>query len=72
MQPEPCIRKVFGSRLPPLTDGQLDDQGVARPERQRLLTGRTNTEFGFIIEPNPMNATDLTWFKSSVDVSAPS
>ncbi|MEU4682909.1 helix-turn-helix domain-containing protein [Streptomyces xinghaiensis] len=50
LQPEPYIREVFGSRLPPLTDMQLDDQVGARLERQRLLTERANTEFGFIIE----------------------
>ncbi|WP_327190775.1 helix-turn-helix transcriptional regulator [Streptomyces xinghaiensis] len=50
LQPEPYIREVFGSRLPPLTDKQLDDQVVARLERQRLLTERANTAFGFIVE----------------------
>ncbi|NJQ02026.1 helix-turn-helix domain-containing protein [Streptomyces zingiberis] len=50
LQPEPYIREVFGSRLPPLTDKQLDDQVMARLERQRLLTERANTAFGFIIE----------------------
>ncbi|MCC3651262.1 helix-turn-helix transcriptional regulator [Streptomyces sp. S07_1.15] len=50
LQPEPYIRAVCGSRLPPLTDKQLDDQVVARLERQRLLTERANTAFGFIIE----------------------
>ncbi|MDH2408998.1 helix-turn-helix domain-containing protein [Streptomyces chitinivorans] len=50
LQPEPYIREVFGSRLPPLTDKQLEDQIAARLERQRLLTEKANTEFGFIIE----------------------
>ncbi|MEU9057499.1 helix-turn-helix transcriptional regulator [Streptomyces sp. NPDC048430] len=50
LQSEPYIRAVFSSRLPPLTDDQLETQVVARLERQRLLTGKGNTAFGFIIE----------------------
>ncbi|RPK44335.1 helix-turn-helix transcriptional regulator [Streptomyces sp. ADI93-02] len=50
LQPEPYIRAVFGSRLPPLTDEQLEIQVAARLARQRLLTDKGNTAFGFIIE----------------------
>ncbi|MFJ9059151.1 helix-turn-helix domain-containing protein [Streptomyces sp. NPDC102409] len=50
LQPEPYIRAVFGSRLPPLTDDQLETQVAARLERQRLLTDKGNTAFGFIVE----------------------
>ncbi|WP_406148713.1 helix-turn-helix domain-containing protein [Streptomyces sp. NBC_01012] len=50
LQPEPYIRAVFNSRLPPLTNEQLDTQVAARLERQRLLTAKENTAFGFIIE----------------------
>uniref|UniRef100_A0AAU3GYH0 Helix-turn-helix domain-containing protein n=1 Tax=Streptomyces sp. NBC_01401 TaxID=2903854 RepID=A0AAU3GYH0_9ACTN len=50
LQPEPYIRAVFNSRLPPLTNDQLDTQIAARLERQRLLTDKGNTAFGFIIE----------------------
>ncbi|MEV8225212.1 helix-turn-helix transcriptional regulator [Streptomyces sp. NPDC079167] len=50
LQPEPYIRAVFSSRLPPLTDDQLETQVAARLERQRLLTDKGNTAFGFIIE----------------------
>ncbi|MFF9685910.1 helix-turn-helix domain-containing protein [Streptomyces sp. NPDC014623] len=50
LQPEPYIRAVFSSRLPPLTDDQLETQVAARLERQRLFTDKGNTAFGFIIE----------------------
>ncbi|MFE9907278.1 helix-turn-helix domain-containing protein [Streptomyces clavifer] len=50
LQPEPYIRAVFSSRLPPLTDEQLETQVAARMERQRLLTDKGNTAFGFIVE----------------------
>jgi transcriptional regulator with XRE-family HTH domain len=50
LQPESYVRAVFGSRLPPLTDEQLDGQVAARLERQRLLTDKGNTAFGFVIE----------------------
>jgi transcriptional regulator with XRE-family HTH domain len=50
LQPEPYIRAVFSSRLPPLTDEQLETQVAARLERQRLLTDKGNTAFGFIVE----------------------
>ncbi|MEV6307620.1 helix-turn-helix transcriptional regulator [Streptomyces sp. NPDC051840] len=50
LQPEPYIRAVFSSRLPPLTDEQLDTQVAARLERQHLLGDRGNTAFGFVIE----------------------
>ncbi|MFF4874121.1 Scr1 family TA system antitoxin-like transcriptional regulator [Streptomyces sp. NPDC000961] len=50
LQPEPYLRAVFGSRLPPLTNEQLDAQVLARLERQLLLTEKGNTTFDFIIE----------------------
>ncbi|MCX5412340.1 helix-turn-helix transcriptional regulator [Streptomyces sp. NBC_00059] len=50
LQPEPYIRAVFSSRLPPLTDDQLETQVAARLERQRLFTDKGNTAFGFIVE----------------------
>ncbi|WP_069172952.1 helix-turn-helix domain-containing protein [Streptomyces griseus] len=50
LQPEPYIRAVFSSRLPPLTDDQLETQVAARLERQRLLTDKRNTAFGFVVE----------------------
>jgi transcriptional regulator with XRE-family HTH domain len=50
LQPEPYMREVHGSYLPPLTDAQLEAQVAARMERQRLLAERGNTAFSFIIE----------------------
>ncbi|WP_373428673.1 helix-turn-helix domain-containing protein [Streptomyces sp. B1I3] len=50
LQPESYIRAVFSSRLPPLTDDQLETQVAARLERQRLFTDKGNTAFGFIVE----------------------
>ncbi|MEU3447306.1 helix-turn-helix transcriptional regulator [Streptomyces thermolilacinus] len=50
LQPEPYMREVLGSRLPPMTDEQLEVQVASRLERQRLLTERSTTAFSFIIE----------------------
>ncbi|MFB8024311.1 MULTISPECIES: helix-turn-helix domain-containing protein [unclassified Streptomyces] len=50
LQPEPYIRAIFDRRLPPLTEEQFGHQVTARLERQRLLVGRPNTTFSFIIE----------------------
>ncbi|MEV5443776.1 helix-turn-helix transcriptional regulator [Streptomyces sp. NPDC052644] len=50
LQPEPYMREVHSSHVPPLTDSQLETQVKARLTRQRLLTERGNTEFSFIIE----------------------
>ncbi|MEU7564831.1 helix-turn-helix domain-containing protein [Streptomyces fradiae] len=50
LQPEPYMREVLGSHLPPLTDAQVESQAAARLARQELLTKRANTTFGFIVE----------------------
>jgi transcriptional regulator with XRE-family HTH domain len=50
LQPEAYIRAIFTSSLPPLTEEQIEQQVVARLERQRLLIERPNTAFSFIIE----------------------
>ncbi|WP_327235881.1 helix-turn-helix domain-containing protein [Streptomyces sp. NBC_01317] len=50
LQPEPYVRAVFGSRLPPWTDEQVDTQTAARLERQRMLTDKANTAYSFVIE----------------------
>ncbi|MET7298161.1 helix-turn-helix transcriptional regulator [Embleya sp. NPDC005575] len=50
LQPESYVRAVCGSRLPPLTDDQLEVQVAARLERQRLLKEKGNTAFGFVVE----------------------
>ncbi|MER7832956.1 Scr1 family TA system antitoxin-like transcriptional regulator [Streptomyces sp. NPDC095602] len=50
LQPEPYMREVHHSHLPPMTDSQLEDRVGARLSRQTLLSKRGNTEFSFIIE----------------------
>lgn len=50
LQPEPYVRAVFLSSLPPLTDDQLERQVAARMERQRLLAERQSVAFSFVIE----------------------
>ncbi len=50
LQTEAYARTLFGERLPPLTDEQMEAQVAARLKRQRLLTGRPNTSYSFIIE----------------------
>lgn len=41
---------VFANRLPSLGDEQIQAQLAARIERQKLLTERPNTAYGFILE----------------------
>ncbi|MCW8219816.1 helix-turn-helix domain-containing protein [Streptomyces griseolus] len=50
LQTEAYARKLFAERLPPLNDGQIEEQLVARADRQRLLRERPNTAFSFIVE----------------------
>ncbi|MET9517622.1 helix-turn-helix transcriptional regulator [Streptomyces sp. NPDC002994] len=50
LQPEAYIRAVFGSRLPPLSDEQIEQQVGARLARQGTLAERVNVAFSFIIE----------------------
>ncbi|MFI1382973.1 helix-turn-helix domain-containing protein [Embleya sp. NPDC020886] len=50
LQPETYVRTIFERRLPPLSEEQIEQQVIARLERQRLLTERPNTAFSFIIE----------------------
>ncbi|MFI6981835.1 helix-turn-helix domain-containing protein [Embleya sp. NPDC050154] len=50
LQPETYVRTIFERRLPPLSEDQIEQQVVARLERQRLLIERPNTAFSFIIE----------------------
>ncbi|WP_405487944.1 Scr1 family TA system antitoxin-like transcriptional regulator [Streptomyces sp. NBC_00096] len=50
LQPEPYIRAIFDRRLPPLSEGQIEQQVAARLERQQLLSNRPNTAFSFVIE----------------------
>lgn len=41
---------MFDHAIPPLADGQLEDQVRARLERQKLLGERPNAVFSFIVE----------------------
>jgi transcriptional regulator with XRE-family HTH domain len=50
LQPEPYVRAVFLSSLPPLNDEQMERQVSARLERQSLLKEKQNVAFSFIIE----------------------
>jgi transcriptional regulator with XRE-family HTH domain len=50
LQTEAYARTLFNHQLPPLGDEQIEAQWEARAERQRLLSERPNTAFGFILE----------------------
>ncbi|MGX5184857.1 helix-turn-helix domain-containing protein [Streptomyces avermitilis] len=50
LQPEPYARAVFGNRIAPLSDEQLEAQVAARMDRQQMLKGRPNTSFSFVID----------------------
>ncbi|MGY4926920.1 helix-turn-helix domain-containing protein [Streptomyces sp. 900105755] len=50
LQCEPYVRVVFGNRIPPLSDEQVEAQSVARMERQYVLHERPNTSFSFVMD----------------------
>ncbi|MBU8549434.1 helix-turn-helix domain-containing protein [Streptomyces sp. Babs14] len=50
LQSEGYARAVFDNAIPPLSDGQLEDQVRARLERQKLFRERPNAVFSFIVE----------------------
>ncbi|MFJ2962996.1 Scr1 family TA system antitoxin-like transcriptional regulator [Streptomyces collinus] len=50
LQTEAYARALFANQLPPLDDGQIEERWAARAERQKLLKGRPNTAFSFILE----------------------
>ncbi|MFD5131574.1 helix-turn-helix domain-containing protein [Streptomyces olindensis] len=50
LQTEAYARTLFTNQLPPLDDEQIEAQWAARAERQRLLRGRPNTAFSFLLE----------------------
>ncbi|MFZ4233599.1 helix-turn-helix domain-containing protein [Streptomyces murinus] len=50
LQTEAYARQLFADGLPPLNDTQIEEQWLARAERQALLWERPNTAFSFIIE----------------------
>ncbi|GAA3881378.1 helix-turn-helix transcriptional regulator [Streptomyces lacrimifluminis] len=64
LQSEGYARAVFGNSIPPLSDEQLEDQVVARLERQKLLRERPNVPFSFIVEEHlfrrRLGGTDVT------------
>ncbi|MFK8910781.1 Scr1 family TA system antitoxin-like transcriptional regulator [Streptomyces sp. YS-3] len=50
LQTEAYARTLFGERVPPLADAQVEAQLAARQERQQLLRERPNTSYSFILE----------------------
>ncbi|WP_187645432.1 helix-turn-helix transcriptional regulator [Streptomyces sp. TRM49041] len=54
LQVEPYARRVLECHLPLATDEQVETRLAARLDRQRLLTERRTTSFGFIIEQSVM------------------
>ncbi|MFG3494259.1 Scr1 family TA system antitoxin-like transcriptional regulator [Streptomyces sp. NPDC047886] len=50
LQVEPYARRVMECHLPLATEEQVETRLAARLDRQRLLTERQTTSFGFIIE----------------------
>ncbi|MEU5675719.1 Scr1 family TA system antitoxin-like transcriptional regulator [Streptomyces rochei] len=50
LQSEGYARAVVDNAIPPLSDGQLEDQVRARLERQKLFRERPNAVFSFIVE----------------------
>ncbi|MFF7718965.1 Scr1 family TA system antitoxin-like transcriptional regulator [Streptomyces luteogriseus] len=50
LQTEAYARTLFTNQLPPMSDEQIEALWLARAERQRLLSERPNTAFGFILE----------------------
>ncbi|WNZ07991.1 helix-turn-helix transcriptional regulator [Streptomyces sp. 11x1] len=50
LQTETYARDLFGNRVPPLSDTELESRLAARTDRQRLLRERPHTTFDFIIE----------------------
>ncbi|WBB64492.1 helix-turn-helix transcriptional regulator [Streptomyces sp. WMMC500] len=50
LQSEAYARTLFGHRLPPLDDEEIEAQWSARAQRQRLLVERAHTAFSFVVE----------------------
>ncbi|MEV5848889.1 helix-turn-helix transcriptional regulator [Streptomyces sp. NPDC051985] len=50
LQSEPYARVVFGNRIPPLSDEEVEVQTAARMERQHMLRQRPNTSFSFVMD----------------------
>ncbi|WP_165984011.1 helix-turn-helix transcriptional regulator [Streptomyces sp. YIM 98790] len=50
LQSEPYARAVFRSRVPALSDEEIDNRVTARVDRQRLLRERASTGYSFILE----------------------
>ncbi|MFF9702050.1 Scr1 family TA system antitoxin-like transcriptional regulator [Streptomyces griseofuscus] len=64
LQTEAYARQLFADELPPLSDSQIEEQWIARSQRQALLRERPNTAFSFIIEEHVFRRCT-----SSVDVT---
>ncbi|MFE6521061.1 Scr1 family TA system antitoxin-like transcriptional regulator [Streptomyces sp. NPDC057794] len=54
LQTEAYAQVLFAHQLPPLDDAQIEERWTAREERQRLLRGRPNTAFNFILEEHAL------------------
>ncbi|MFE9169004.1 Scr1 family TA system antitoxin-like transcriptional regulator [Streptomyces kebangsaanensis] len=50
LQSEGYARAAFETRIPPLSDEQMEAQVTARMERQSLIRERPNTSFSFVVE----------------------
>lgn len=50
LQSEGYARAAFETRIPPLSDEQMEAQVAARMERQHLIRERPNTSFSFVME----------------------
>ncbi|MFF0450620.1 Scr1 family TA system antitoxin-like transcriptional regulator [Streptomyces sp. NPDC004609] len=50
LQSEGYARAAFDSRIPPLSDEQMDAQVNARMERQQLIRERPNASFSFVVD----------------------
>ncbi|MFI6287452.1 Scr1 family TA system antitoxin-like transcriptional regulator [Streptomyces sp. NPDC051018] len=50
LQSEGYARAAFDSRVPPLSDDQMEAQVTARLKRQQLIRERPNTSFSFVVD----------------------
>ena len=50
LQSEGYARAAFDNSIPPLADGQMEAQAIARMKRQELIRERPNTAFSFVVE----------------------
>ncbi|MFH9858087.1 helix-turn-helix domain-containing protein [Streptomyces sp. NPDC017202] len=50
LQTEGYVRALSAAQLPPLQDTEIEELWATRAERQKLLNGRPNTAFSFILD----------------------